>query len=153
MHVNMDCSFLRFSEQNFIKHYISMIEFYYKRDGFAEIYHCVAWLQDDFWHHCNQYVNGTWPTINWFFEEICSICLIVLTKLIKMQFVGITTKGRISNGCFKRTKHAKFSEKRTFLTPDTQTYMRYWKFNCYVRVVLNQICQLISYLFPLVFNT
>ena len=26
-------------------------------------------------------------------------------------------KGRSQNGCFKKTKHAKFSEKRTFLTP------------------------------------
>ena len=26
-------------------------------------------------------------------------------------------KGKCQNGCFKKTKHAKFSEKRTFLTP------------------------------------
>ena len=25
--------------------------------------------------------------------------------------------GESQNGCFKKTKHAKFSEKRTFLTP------------------------------------
>ena len=29
-------------------------------------------------------------------------------------------KGEAQNGCFKKTKHAKFSEKRTFLTPAYQ---------------------------------
>ena len=29
----------------------------------------------------------------------------------------IRQKGESENGCFKKTKHAKFSEKRTFLTP------------------------------------
>ena len=29
----------------------------------------------------------------------------------------IRKKGESQNGCFKKTKHAKFSEKRTFLTP------------------------------------
>ena len=29
----------------------------------------------------------------------------------------IRQKGKSQNGCFKKTKHAKFSEKRTFLTP------------------------------------
>ena len=29
----------------------------------------------------------------------------------------IRQKGESQNGCFKETKHAKFSEKRTFLTP------------------------------------
>ena len=33
-------------------------------------------------------------------------------------------KGKSQNGCFKKTKHVKFSEKRTFLTPDTH-YLRY----------------------------
>ena len=32
------------------------------------------------------------------------------------EFVGNKAKGRISKGCFKKTKHAKFSEKRT-ITP------------------------------------
>ena len=30
-------------------------------------------------------------------------------------------KGKSQNGCFKKTNHAKFSEKRTFLTPDVPT--------------------------------
>ena len=29
----------------------------------------------------------------------------------------IRQKGESQNGCFKKTKHAKFSTKRTFLTP------------------------------------
>ena len=29
----------------------------------------------------------------------------------------IRQKGESQNGCFKNTKHAKFSEKQTFLTP------------------------------------
>ena len=33
------------------------------------------------------------------------------------QFVGYKAKGRISNGVFKKTKHAIFSEKRVFITP------------------------------------
>ena len=33
------------------------------------------------------------------------------------HFDGNKAKGRISNGCFKKTKYAKFSVKRTFLTP------------------------------------
>ena len=46
------------------------------------------------------------------------------------EIVGNTAKGRISKRCFKKTKHVKFSEKRTFLTlwyahvrPDTHTYV------------------------------
>ena len=36
----------------------------------------------------------------------------------KMNSVLVTRqKGESQNGCFKNTKHAKFSEKRTFLTP------------------------------------
>ena len=30
---------------------------------------------------------------------------------------AIRQKGESQNGCYKKTKHAKFSEKRTFLTP------------------------------------
>ena len=35
----------------------------------------------------------------------------------------IRQKGESPNRCFKKTKHAKFSEKEHFLPPDTQTYM------------------------------
>ena len=35
----------------------------------------------------------------------------------------IRQKGESQNGCFKKTKHVKFSKKRTFLTPDMNTYV------------------------------
>ena len=35
----------------------------------------------------------------------------------------IRQKCESQNGCFRKTKHARFSEKRTFLTPDTHRYM------------------------------
>ena len=40
-------------------------------------------------------------------------------QLDGLNFVNlsvITQKGESENGCFKKTKHAKFSEKRQFLT-------------------------------------
>ena len=41
----------------------------------------------------------------------------------------IRQKGESRNGCFKRTKHAKFSEKRTFLTP----WYAHQRLNVYLR--------------------
>ena len=38
------------------------------------------------------------------------------STLIDIRSV-IRQKGESQNGCFKKTKHAKFSEKQTFLTP------------------------------------
>ena len=35
----------------------------------------------------------------------------------------IRQKGESQNGCFKITKHVKFSKKRTFLAPDMHTYV------------------------------
>ena len=35
----------------------------------------------------------------------------------------IRQKGESLNSCFKKTKHVKFSEKQTLLTPDTHTYV------------------------------
>ena len=35
----------------------------------------------------------------------------------------IRQKGESQNGCFKKTKHFKFSEKRTFLTPYKHMYV------------------------------
>ena len=38
--------------------------------------------------------------------------------------LGIRQKGKSQNECFKKAKHAKISEKQTFLTPpDTHTHM------------------------------
>ena len=39
------------------------------------------------------------------------------------EFISNMAKGRTQNGGNKNTKHAKFSEKRTFLPPDTHTYV------------------------------
>ena len=44
---------------------------------------------------------------------------IVVMLAKELQFITsvIRQKGESQNGCFKKTKHAKFSEKQTFLTP------------------------------------
>ena len=39
-----------------------------------------------------------------------------VSKSIRMSSV-ISQKGKSQNSCLKKTKHAKFSEKQTFLTP------------------------------------
>ena len=38
--------------------------------------------------------------------------------------VGNKAKGESQNGCFKKTKHAKFPKNEHFLPPDTHTYVR-----------------------------
>ena len=38
----------------------------------------------------------------------------------------ISQKGESQNGCFQKTKHAKFSEKRTYFTPLIRTHLRNW---------------------------
>ena len=40
----------------------------------------------------------------------------------KISLSVIRQKGRFQKGCFKKTKHARFSEKH-FLPPDMHTYM------------------------------
>ena len=50
----------------------------------------------------------------------CTFLLIYHLFLSASTFITwsvIRQKGEFQNGCFKKTKHAKFSEKRTFLTP------------------------------------
>ena len=68
---------------------------------------------------------------NWFIEQVfsyvrCNQCKIYpffkarqwkLTKNAIMLSSVMRKKGESQNECFKKTKHAKFSEKRTFLTP------------------------------------
>ena len=39
----------------------------------------------------------------------------------KNMWSVIRQKGESQNGCFKKTNHEKFSEKGTFLPPDTHT--------------------------------
>ena len=41
----------------------------------------------------------------------------------KCNTAGIRQKGESQNGCFKKAKHAKISEKQTLLAPDTPTYV------------------------------
>ena len=42
----------------------------------------------------------------------------VMKKIIgKNKSLVIRQKGESQNGCYKKIRHAKFSEKRTFLTP------------------------------------
>ena len=44
-------------------------------------------------------------------------CIMVLHEWhVKLTFIGIKAKGEYQNGGNKKTKHDKFSEKRTFLT-------------------------------------
>ena len=47
-----------------------------------------------------------------------------LWKLFMKEFISwvIRQKGESQNGCFKKAKHSKFSEKRTFLTSGMFTY-------------------------------
>ena len=53
-----------------------------------------------------------------FFARNLQIKVIYNTDLEKLTFAGNKgKKGESQNGCFKKTKHAKFSEKRKFLTP------------------------------------
>ena len=56
-----------------------------------------------------------------FYNDILSFLLrdtLVIYFLQKLQKSSvICQKGESQNGCCKKTKHAKFSEKRTFLTP------------------------------------
>ena len=60
-----------------------------------------------------------------------------LVSLIDRSSV-VRQKGESQNGCFKKTKHVKFSEKRTFLTPwyahvtGGKKYSFFWKLTCFV---------------------
>ena len=40
-----------------------------------------------------------------------------VSKKLHLRSSVIRQKGESQNGCFKKTKHVEFSEKRTFLTP------------------------------------
>ena len=42
---------------------------------------------------------------------------LVHLDMILLNSSGIRQKGESQNGCFKKAKHAKISEKQTFLTP------------------------------------
>ena len=68
--------------------------------------------------HCRLYIN------------ICISDSVPTVRLPRTPTLSvIRQKDESQNGCFKKPKHAKFSEKRTFLPPDTHTYVTYkfWK--------------------------
>ena len=49
---------------------------------------------------------------------ICTALALSLDKFIRLRtLLVIKQKSKYQDGCFKKTKHAKFSEKQTFLTP------------------------------------
>ena len=61
--------------------------------------------------HCanNYSLSSAWKRFKWF----------------RFKALVIRQKGKFQNGCFKKIKHVKFSEKRTFLTPwYAQIYLR-----------------------------
>ena len=55
----------------------------------------------------------TQKKIVFFFLKVCRVYELMM--LIKSSVVRQKRKSK--NGCFKKTKHAKFSEKQTFVTP------------------------------------
>ena len=70
------------------------------------------------------------PTIFWVLTKYCPPFIITHEARIELLWYEndlslnmiknssvIRQKGESKNGCFMKTKHAKFSEKRTFLTP------------------------------------
>ena len=67
------------------------------------------------------------------FDELCIFVITLLQRITRLQdgkiiMLVIREKGESQNGCFKKSKHAKISEKQTFLTPDTHTYVACFAF-------------------------
>ena len=61
-----------------------------------------------------------------FFWEVTAV-KIAATLLEMEEKVGNKSKGRILNRFFKKTKHVKFSEKRTFLTKEMFVFLKIWR--------------------------
>ena len=51
----------------------------------------------------------------------------LISRFLKQMPSIIRQKGKSLNGCFKKIKHAKFSEKRSFLTPLTRRHTFFLK--------------------------
>ena len=79
------------------------------------------------WSHFSYALAKQWPNIQLNGPILCNIFLWIKfykvliwlrdRRQISLQIVGNKAeKGESQNGCFKKTKHAKFSQKRTFLT-------------------------------------
>ena len=54
-------------------------------------------------------------------RQLFAYCHVPNCKWVKSSV--IMQKGESQNECFKKAKHAKISEKKTFLTSDTHTYV------------------------------
>ena len=74
------------------------------------------------WSNCNKLclkcqscIWGTVKDLWWHFNGK------LITQFRNTSSSVIRQKGESQNGCFKKTKPIKFSEKRTFLAPDTHT--------------------------------
>ena len=68
----------------------------------------------------NQGVQAFLHGVFFIWENLKTKLKVLLTfRKLKPVYISsvIWQKGESQNGCFKETKHAKFSEKRTFLTP------------------------------------
>ena len=63
-------------------------------------------------------------------KEHLSECFVHSPKNDGVYSSVIWQKGESQNGCFKNSKHAKFSEKRTFLTPFLFVFRKIWRALC-----------------------
>ena len=93
--------FVRLALKGFIPHQTSRME------SFAPVF--------NMWYHIMWYQISDMFHQGFKYDSELSI-LKPYTECNQSSSV-IRQKGEPQNGCFKKTKHAKFSEKRTFLTP------------------------------------
>ena len=76
-------------------------------------------------------VKNCTPLIRWWswirrLVTLPGFCLIIVFHLYEIACFSLSIrrqKGESQNGCFKKTKHAKFSEKLTFFYPLIHTHM------------------------------
>ena len=64
--------------------------------------------------------------------------LVIQIVAVTEQFVGNKAKGQSQNGGNKKARHAKFSEKRTFLIYEMFVSRKIWRalLSCYLRVMI-----------------
>ena len=87
-------------------------------------------IQFPFWAHYAKMILILGKKLKWKvsiatlkFVRLKFTCIWYWERLDNYISSVIRQKGESQNGCFKKTKHAKFSEKQTFLTPDMHTYV------------------------------
>ena len=85
-------------------------------------------IQFPFWAHYAKMILILGKKLKWKvsiatlkFVRLKFTCIWYWERLDNYISSVIRQKGESQNGCFKKTKHAKFSEKQTFLTPDMHT--------------------------------